>query len=513
MSLTKATYSMINGAVINVLDYGAYNDGTNAAATATAIRSAATAAAYGTLYFPEGVYLIDSTIQFTTPMKVVGEYSNFANGVSRGSVIKAAPSFTGSYVIDCYGFYQGELEHLTIDINGNTSKSALALTSNNIAGQRTVSNRFTKLVIWDGSYPANPLTSNNIGVNINPTSISGVDNQVSEVAFYDCFLHEYLNVGVSQRGDNTLNIHWFNTQISAYTSAYSLYGGGDVSFYGCNIGISYLNATFSRTPRACINLYQAQGTIEPTKSAIPYIVSLFGCYAEPANTTYFIAFDSTSSLPFGEADRTSIVVEAFDGTWSFDRKFLGSGSDLGYDFIVSAIFNGGSYKGLITNLVDTGEFNNLNNRQTAVINMAVGNNLVGSGQNNVLYSLENTFLPTVYGTTSAGTATYVIQNGVYQNIGKLVVFNIEVQWSATTGTGNLRIGNLPFTSVNTFITTQYSCSVVGQVPITAGTQITAAVLAGEKNITILQIASSGTPAGVALPATGYLSISGSYFIG
>ena len=164
----------------------------------------------------------------------------------------------------------------------------------------------------------------------------------------------------------TLNIHWFNTQITAYTSAYSLYGGGDVSFYGCNIGISYLNATFSRTPRACINLYQAQGTIEPTKSAIPYVVSLFGCYAEPANTTYFIAFNSVSALPFGDADRTSIVVEAFDGTWSVDRKFLGSGSDIGYNFIVSAIFNGGSYKGLITYLVDVNEFNNLKSRMVSL---------------------------------------------------------------------------------------------------------------------------------------------------
>lgn len=46
MALTKVTYSMIEGRYVNVLDYGAYNDGTNATATTTAIQAAINAAAY-----------------------------------------------------------------------------------------------------------------------------------------------------------------------------------------------------------------------------------------------------------------------------------------------------------------------------------------------------------------------------------------------------------------------------------------------------------------------------------
>lgn len=66
MSLTKATYSMIKGAVYNVLDYGADPTGTNSSTTAIQAAINAAAATVGTpfpaasgggvIYFPAGVY-------------------------------------------------------------------------------------------------------------------------------------------------------------------------------------------------------------------------------------------------------------------------------------------------------------------------------------------------------------------------------------------------------------------------------------------------------------------------
>jgi hypothetical protein len=72
MSLTKVSYSMINGAYLNVLDYGAFNDGTNANATTAAIQAAIDdlGLAGGILYFPVGTYSINSTI--TTPSNSFG---------------------------------------------------------------------------------------------------------------------------------------------------------------------------------------------------------------------------------------------------------------------------------------------------------------------------------------------------------------------------------------------------------------------------------------------------------
>lgn len=59
---------------------------------------------------------------------------------------------------------------------------------------------------------------------------------------------------------------------------------------------------------------------------------------------------------------------------------------------------------------------------------------------------EGTFSPTAIGASTAGTTTYTNQTGKYTKIGNLVCVRIVISWTAMTGTGVLRIGNLPFTS-------------------------------------------------------------------
>ena len=59
---------------------------------------------------------------------------------------------------------------------------------------------------------------------------------------------------------------------------------------------------------------------------------------------------------------------------------------------------------------------------------------------------EGTWTPVVQGSTSAGTATYATQSGQYTKIGNRVLFNCRIDYSAGNGTGNLRVGGLPFTN-------------------------------------------------------------------
>jgi hypothetical protein len=70
---------------------------------------------------------------------------------------------------------------------------------------------------------------------------------------------------------------------------------------------------------------------------------------------------------------------------------------------------------------------------------------------------EGTFTPTALGGTTAGTTTYFYAQGAYTKIGRCVTATVRMAWSVLTGTGDLRLGGLPFTSGATY---EYSCAVL-----------------------------------------------------
>lgn len=59
---------------------------------------------------------------------------------------------------------------------------------------------------------------------------------------------------------------------------------------------------------------------------------------------------------------------------------------------------------------------------------------------------EGTFTPTIIGTTVNGTGTYTTQTGRYTKIGKIIQLQILMVWTAHTGSGNMRVAGLPFSS-------------------------------------------------------------------
>jgi hypothetical protein len=81
--------------------------------------------------------------------------------------------------------------------------------------------------------------------------------------------------------------------------------------------------------------------------------------------------------------------------------------------------------------------------------VADGIYLGGTGAANLLDDYEEgTFTPTITGSTTAGTGTYSTQSGRYIRIGNKVTVVGYIGWTAHTGVGNMRISNLPFTSLN-----------------------------------------------------------------
>jgi hypothetical protein len=90
------------------------------------------------------------------------------------------------------------------------------------------------------------------------------------------------------------------------------------------------------------------------------------------------------------------------------------------------------------------------------------------------------FTPTIIGATTSGTVTYAARKGKYVRVGDVVQCQIEIDWSAGTGSGNMIIQGLPFTSnadvpsvfpvMTNGITLSSGRYPIGYIP-TAGTEI------------------------------------------
>jgi hypothetical protein len=129
---------------------------------------------------------------------------------------------------------------------------------------------------------------------------------------------------------------------------------------------------------------------------------------------------------------------------------------------------------------------------------------------------EGTFTPTTIGTTTTGSVTYGTRNGSYTKIGNAVHFQLRIGWSAHSGTGNLRITDLPFTSKN-ITNAIWACAVsyselVLPAP-TSNKQLTAEIPANQAYINLIGSDAGGlAAAGVAVDASvAYIILTGTYF--
>jgi len=125
---------------------------------------------------------------------------------------------------------------------------------------------------------------------------------------------------------------------------------------------------------------------------------------------------------------------------------------------------------------------------------------------------EGTFSPVVQGSSNAGTATYSTQVGQYTKIGNRVFYNLRIFYTGGTGTGDIRVGGLPFTSNSTqagAVGSIYAENLAG----TAGYVFVTIVIPNVTYLTIDQAAVGGGAAiATAYDAAANIDISGHYFV-
>lgn len=127
---------------------------------------------------------------------------------------------------------------------------------------------------------------------------------------------------------------------------------------------------------------------------------------------------------------------------------------------------------------------------------------------------EGTFTPAVIGTSTDGSATYAEANGNYTKIGRVVHFEIFISWSGGTGTGDLRVANLPHAIYNPVSGYTFPAFTIANanISLNAGTIAAAEGQPGTSEIAIVELPVGGGPGTYALyDAAGSLVISGTYF--
>jgi hypothetical protein len=127
---------------------------------------------------------------------------------------------------------------------------------------------------------------------------------------------------------------------------------------------------------------------------------------------------------------------------------------------------------------------------------------------------EGTFTPTIVGSATAGTAAYAAANGRYTKIGRLVQFEIYISYSSGTGTGNLQIGGLPFTSANSATYTAVSIGFFSNISLALVGNIPFGYV--ENNTTLLGFVEMPTGGGnntvLAYDDAGGIQIAGTYSV-
>jgi len=127
---------------------------------------------------------------------------------------------------------------------------------------------------------------------------------------------------------------------------------------------------------------------------------------------------------------------------------------------------------------------------------------------------EGTFTPIISGATTAGVGVYTYQVGRYTKVGRIVHFQLRVAWTAHTGTGNMIVDGLPFTSSS--VTNSQSSVSIGffsNITLTASNVATAFVVEGNTFIAFYQYPVGGGAVGaVGIDTAGDVMFSGSYTV-
>jgi hypothetical protein len=307
MSLTKVSYSMITGAVANVLDYGATGDGvTN---DAVAIQAALDSG--HSVYLPEGVYFLnDTTLNLPEDCTVFGDGPNtvlLGNGAN--PVVEFAGT-SGTHVANL------TLRDMTVKRQNGTYAASRQLAEFTYADDCYIQN-----VIFDGDIATSSYTGCLIGYSVTRLNVS--DCQFLNGSSLNLTSYGALSTNLFSNGCVIKNCY----MAPAAAQGFDFYYVNDLIVDGC--------IAHGRTSTyGCGFIIEYQGRNITFTNCISYDNTRSGFYYEP-NTAYGLAsvtFNNCIAYNNGETglySQNSFGLTITGGAyWGSSTSFTGSNAGI-----------------------------------------------------------------------------------------------------------------------------------------------------------------------------------------
>ena len=497
----------------NVKWFGATGDGVANENTALA----AAIASGKSLFFPEGTYLITAALTLSTAGQfIVGEGNRKSYIKTSGNAFAAITLGASSTGVDKIGF-------TSTAQRASGAFVSIGATYENFVERCGFTNGYQGILVTDAIntfIETSSFTTNARGIEIN----GGNDTYLSRLAISGGGANEGIyiirtgaiiasdidivlcNYGIRMLTDGTNNISWsFFSNILVDTSNQA---GLQILSSGTSAvkGLFFTNCWFATsgthgllvqntgatdfvsglTFSGCrfVNNAQHGATLVATSGGLIRDITFSGCTSSGNSTA---ASNTNDGLRFEK-------VEDFIVTGCMIKQTAGLQNTQRYGVNITAgcarytINNNDLYNNVTAGLIDA-----TNDANSFILN-------------NIGFSDLIAWTPVLAGTTAAGAGTYSTQVGTIRKEGKKVDFTLRLDWSAHTGTGNMIITGLPFTSAN-----QHQPVTIYGSNLTFPGQLVAFVAASSTQITLQTIATGAAGAALAMDTSATIILSGFYF--
>ncbi len=478
MALTKATYSMIEGAPLNVLDFGAIGDGsTNDTA---AIQAALDAGENGAVYFPTGTYLVSSALTVNPSTRIFG--NGFDSIIKTNSATANIFNVSGQYV-----YISDIVFNSSVTRTGGYYVDILSGSSRFRMEQFWMYNAKSGICVRDTSSTVtiargeilNNVAATGVGIKIE----GGLDISIRDVLI-DQAAQIFAGIYITKAGDVSIE----DCQLITCGQALYLEANNTVivsvfannTFFDNSTRGLYVLANNSGTVARCLfdqcwfSSSSNQGVLLNTATGgLIDGIDFNGCHVFLNNTNGFQIENNTKNIQIQDcaiASNTTngVAIAANVNYISVQDCHIGSGYGLGANATGIFVDAGtGDYLRICNNDLN-------NNSVVGMSYAATGFNSVVSG--NLNYSGWITYTPTV--ASSVGTITTLgTVVAKYQKVNKTVTISLDIPITTNgTGAGVISV-TIPFTAAS-------AAAFAGREDAVTGAALSASIPAGSATIQI-----------------------------